>query len=396
MKRKRVRPTADRLSGKRHELSFWLGCAAVAWTVSVAMGCSSGGGAGGAAREAAPVDVAEVVQRDVPVQVHAIGNVEAYATVSVKSLVDGQLAEIRFQEGQEVHEGDRLFVIDPRPFQAVLRQAEANLAKNRAEAKNAHVQAERYARLLAPGFISRDQHDQVRTQAESLEAAVKADLAAVETAKLRLQYCYIHSPITGRIGKFMVNVGNVVKERETTLAVINRVRPVYVSFAVPEERLAEIRNSAAGHQLAVHAFVGTDADHPAVGELSFIDNAVDSKTGTVSLKGLFPNEDEMLWPGQFVSVALTLRTQPKALLVPATAIQTGQDGQYVFVVGKDQTVQVRPVVPGRSANEDVVIEKGLESGERVVTRGQIRLAQGSKVEVKGGVDLAGQAVAAGK
>lgn len=353
------------------------------------MSCCSGGTGGGPAPEAVPVDVAEVVQRDVPVQLHAIGNVEAHATVSVKSLVDGDLAEIRFQEGQEVREGDLLFVVDPRPFQADLRQAEANLAKDRAEAKNAEVQAERYARLLAPGFISKDQYDQVLTQAQSLQAAVKADLAALESAKLRLQYCYIHSAITGRIGKFLVHVGNVVKERETTLAVINRVRPAYVSFAVPEQELHEIRNRAGAHQLVVQARVGNDDGHPSTGELSFIDNTVDVKTGTVLLKGLFSNDDEMLWPGQFVNVTLTLRTQPSALLVPAMAIQTGQDGQYVFVV-KDQTAEVRPVVPGPSVNEEVVIERGLEAGERVVTRGQIRLAPGTKVEVKGEPGTAGE------
>jgi multidrug efflux system membrane fusion protein len=340
--------------------------------------------------EAVPVNVTAVVQRDVPVQLRAIGNVEAYSTVTVKSQVDGELAQINFNEGQEVKEGDLLFVIDPRPFQAGLQQAEANLAKNRAEANNAQVQAERYKRLLANNFVSKDQYDQFRTQAESFEAAVKADQAAVENAKLQLQYCYIHSPITGRIGQYLVHVGNVVKNRDTMLATVNRIRPVYVDFSVPEQQLADIRNSAAARQLKVEAFIGTDETHSAAGELSFIDNAVDTKTGTVLLKGTFPNEGEMLWPGQFVGVALTLRTQPNALLVPNAAIQTGQQGQYVFVVGKDLTAQVRPVVTGMSVHEEVVVEKGLELGETVVTRGQVRLAAGSKVQIKSGVGGEGQ------
>jgi multidrug efflux system membrane fusion protein len=343
--------------------------------------------------EAVPVNVTAVAQKDVPVQLRAIGNVEAYSTVTAKSQVDGELAQINFNEGQEVKEGDLLFVIDPRPFQAALQQAEANLAKNRAQANNAQVQAERYKRLLANNFVSKDQYDQFRTQAESFEAAVKADQAAVENAKLLLQYCYIHSPITGRIGQYLVHVGNVVKNRDTTLATVNRIRPVYVDFSVPEQQLPDIRNSAAARQLKVEAFVGTDETHPTGGELSFIDNAVDTKTGTVLLKGTFPNEDEMLWPGQFVSVALTLRTQPNALLVPNAAIQTGQEGQYVFVVGKDLTAQVRPVVTGMSVHEEVVVEKGLDLGETVVTRGQIRLAAGSKVHIKSGVDSEGQQAA---
>jgi len=332
-----------------------------------------------------PVNVAPVVQKDVPVQVRAIGNVEAYSTVAVKSQVDGELAEIKFQAGQEVQEGDLLFVIDPRPFQAALRQAEANLAKDRAEASNARVQANRYEHLLTDSFVSKDQYDQMRAQAQSLEAAVKADLAAVEFAKLQLQYCYIRSPITGRIGQYLLYPGNAVKNRDTTLATINRIRPIYVSFSVPEQQLPEIRKRAATHELRVRAVVGTDQEHAAEGELTFIDNAVNTTTGTVLLKGTFPNADEMLWPGQFVTVVLTLRTQPQALLVPATAIQTGQEGQYVFVVTADHTAQVRPVTTGASVDGEIVVETGVKLGEEVVTRGQIRLAPGSKVDVRSGL-----------
>jgi multidrug efflux system membrane fusion protein len=354
-------------------------CCAVAVT-----GCSSKPAS--SAPETVPVNIAAVVQKDVPVQVRAIGNVEAYSTVTLKSHVDGQLAQINFREGQEVREGDLLFVIDPRPFQAALQQAEANLAKDRAGANNAQVQAERYQRLLANNFVSKDQYDQMRTQSDSLEAAVKADQAVVENVKLQLQYCYIHAPITGRIGQFLLHVGNMVKNLDTTLATINRIRPVYVDFAVPEQQLPEIRSSAAARQLKVQAFIGADGAHPSSGELSFIDNAVDTKTGTVLLKGTFPNEDEQLWPGQFVTVALTLRTQANALLVPHAAIQTGQEGQYVFVVGADLTAQILPVVTGMSMDDEVVVNQGLQPGQTVVIRGQVRLAAGSKVEIKGGID----------
>jgi len=354
---------------------------------SLLMACASGrSGPEGGGPEAVPVNVAAAVQKDVPVQVRAIGNVEAYSTVTLKSQVDGELAQITFQEGQEVQEGDLLFVIDPRPFEAALQQAQANLAKDRAEAKNARIQADRYAPLLASGVVSKDQYDQVHTQAESLQATVQADLAAVENATLLLQYCYIHAQVTGRIGQYLVHVGNAVKSRDTALATLNRIQPVFVTFSVPEQQLSQIRSSAATHQLRVEASIASDDTHTASGELSFIDNAVDMKTGTVLLKGVFPNTDEMLWPGQFVTVALTLRIQPNALLVPATAIQTGQQGQYVFVVEKDLVAQVRPVVPGLVLDDHVVVEKGLQPGETVVTRGQVRLAAGSKVQITGDLD----------
>jgi multidrug efflux system membrane fusion protein len=380
---------AHRCAGAALARCPWLCMLSVALCSAVGVtGCSSNPPA--SAPEAVPVNVAAVVQKDVPVQLRAIGNVEGYSTVTLKSHVDGQLAQINFQEGQEVHEGDLLFVIDPRPFQAALQQAEANLAKDRAEADNAQVQAERYRRLLADHFVSKDEYDQLRTQAESLDAVVKADQAAVENAKLQLQYCYIHAPITGRIGQFLVHVGNMVKNLDTTLATINQIRPVYVDFAIPQQQLAEVRSSAAAHQLKVQAFLGADGTHTSTGELSFIDNAVDTTTGTVLLKGTFPNEDEMLWPGQFVTVALTLRTEPNALLVPNAAIQTGQQGQYVFVVGPDLTAQIRPVVTGMSLDDEVVVNQGLQAGEDVVIRGQVRLAAGTKVEIKRGIDRDGQ------
>lgn len=347
--------------------------------------CSSDSGAPGRDhKEAVPVTVASVVQRDIPVQLRAIGNVEPYSTVSVKSQVEGQLAQVHFAEGQRVKQGDLLFTIDPRPFEAALRQAEATVARDAAEARNAQVDAKRRTQLLAQGFVSRDEYDQSQTKAASSAAAVKADEAAVENARLQLQYCYIHSPIDGRVGQLLVHAGNVFKANETLLAVINQVHPIYVSFSVPEQQLPQVRQRAAEGKLAVQALVPQHTDAPVVGELSFINNTVDTTTGTVLLKALFQNDDETLWPGQFVDVAVTLAVQRDAVLVPAEAIQVGQQGQYVFVVAADGSAEVRSVVPGDRIASEIVVTQGLSAGERVVTDGQIRLAPGLKVQIKDG------------
>jgi multidrug efflux system membrane fusion protein len=351
---------------------------------ALAHGCrgDDGGAPGhGGAAAPVPVTVAAVHSGDVPVRIKVIGNVEPFSTVAVKSQVEGQLAKVHFQEGQEVKAGDLLFTVDPRPFEAALRQAEATLAHDQAEASNATVEAERLKRLLTQGFVSHDEVDQAVTRAAALAATLEADRAAVENAKLKLQYCTIRSPIDGRIGQILAHQGNVVKENDTTLAVINQIRPIRVGFSVPERELARIRERAATGPLSVEATLpGTDAT--AVGTLSFIDNAVDTRTGTVLLKGEFANRDELLWPGQFVDVALTLDVEKGALVAPAEAVQTGQDGSYVFVVKPDLTAEVRRIVVGRAFDSSVVVEKGLAAGERVVTDGQIRLANGSKVQVR--------------
>lgn len=332
-----------------------------------------------------PVTVATVVREDMPRKLRAIGNVEAYSTVSIRSRVEGQLAEVHFHEGQEVKKDELLFTIDPRPFQAALRKAEADLARDVAERDNAQVEAERRAKLLDQGIISLDEHDQAQTRAAALRATVKADEAAVENAKLQLQYCYVRSPIDGRLGQLLVHEGNVVKENDTVLAVVNQIRPVYVVFSVPEAELAGIRSRAAHETLEVEAEAPGAAHGPVIGQLSFIDNSVDTKTGTVLLKGRFANEDEALWPGQFVDVSLVLAIDRQAIVAPARALQTGQHGQYVFVVKPDMTVEPRPVVVGRSDGSRVLIESGLEAGDRVVTDGQLRLAAGLEVQVRGGV-----------
>jgi multidrug efflux system membrane fusion protein len=330
---------------------------------------------------AVPVTVARAVKRDVPVQIRAIGNVEAFSTVALTPQVEGQLAEVHFQEGQWVHKDDLLFTIDARPFEAVVRQAEANLHRNRAELGNAEVDAKRKGSLAAQGFVSSEENDAAQTRAASLRAAVKACEAAIENAKLQLQYCFIRSPIDGRIGKLMVNVGNVVRKNETQLAVINQVRPVYVAFSVRDQDLNEVRRHAADGKLAVEAFLGKDGE-AVRGELTFINNSVDAATGTVLLKGQFSNDDERLWPGQFVDVRLTLSVQPEAVVVPMTAVLTGQQGKYVFVVKPDSTVEARPVQVGYDLGNELSIRDGVAADEAVVVDGQIRLAPGTKVEVR--------------
>jgi multidrug efflux system membrane fusion protein len=327
------------------------------------------------------VTVAAAVQRDAPVTLRAIGNVAAYSTVSLKAQVEGRVARVYFAEGQEVKRGDLLFALDARPFEAALRQAEGNLARDRAQAENARVEADRFARLMKEGVVSQDEDDQAHARAASLDATVTADQAAVESARIQLQYCSIASPIDGRIGQILVHEGNVVKANETEMAVINQLRPIYVEFSVPQQELDTIRARMAGGELPVEA-LRPAAEDPVAGTLSFINNTVDTASGTVLLKAVFPNANEELWPGQFVTVALRLATRHDAVMVPSRAVQTGQDGKFVFVVQPDGTVASRPVSVGQSVGQDVVIEQGVTAGEQVVTEGQLRLAPGVRVQVK--------------
>jgi multidrug efflux system membrane fusion protein len=357
-----------------------------------------------------PVEVVAAVQKTVPVRLQAIGNVQAYSTVSVKSRIAGQLIRVYFREGQDVQKGELLFTIDPRPFEAALKQAEANLERDMAQViqaeanaqrdiaqeKNAQVEADRYKLLFERGVVSQEQYDNFRTNAEALEAAVLADKAAkanaeaaviadkaaVENAKLQLSYCSIFSPIDGRTGSLIVQEGNMIKDNDTIMVVINQITPIYVDFSVPEQYLAEIRKYMAGGKLKVEAVIPNDEVHPENGIISFIDNAIDTATGTIQLKGTFANGEKRLWPGQFVKVVLTLAEEPNAVVVPSQAVQGGQKGQYVFVVKPDLTVESRPVVLGLILNNETVIQKGLSPGENVVTDGQLHLYPGAKVEIK--------------
>ncbi len=332
-----------------------------------------------------PVTVADVVQKTVPVQVRVIGTVETYSTVGVKPQITGEIIGVHFTEGQDVRRGQLLFTIDPSSFEADLKRVEANLIQDEAKLKNAQVEAARYENLMRQGIVPKEQAEQQLTNRDALEAAVNADRAQVLYDKVQLSYTKIYSPIDGRTGNLMLHRGNVVKANpDDPMVTINQVEPIYVDFSVPQQFLPEIRQFAARGKLKVEALIPHQEDNPALGTLSFIDNNVDLTTGTIKLKGTFANQDRRLWPGQFVNVVLTLTEQPNAIVVPAQAVQTGQEGQYVFVVKTDNTVESRPVTVARSTDNQTVIEKGLQAGERVVTDGQLRLVSGSKVEIKPG------------
>jgi len=353
-----------------------------------------------------PVTVAPVTRKDVPIEIQVVGNVEAYLTITAKAQVGGELTRVYFREGDYVKKNDLLFEIDPRLLQAQLNQAqanlardeaqlgqiEANLARDSAQAKYAQAEAVRYASLLEHGLISKEQAEQVRASADASSATVNADeaalrsaraalgasRAAVENIKVQFGYTSIRSPIDGRTGNLNVKQGNVVTANSMDLMTINQVQPIYVTFSVPEARLPDIKKS----QL-VMVSPQTDSSSPETGEVSFIDNAVDPTTGTIKIKGTFANKERKLWPGEFVRVTLRLATQPDALIVPNQAVQTGQEGSYVFVVKEDRTVETRPVVTGTRVGQDLVIEKGLRLGETVVTEGQLRLAAGMRVQIQG-------------
>jgi len=332
---------------------------------------------------AIPVMAATAVEKDVPVELRAIGNVEAYTTVSVKSQVGGYLEKINFIEGHDVKEGDLLFIIDPRIYEAELKQAKANLAKDIAQLENARLIFERDKILIKSGNVSQEEYDQASANAAVLANAVEADKALVENAKLQLSYCYIHAPITGRTGSILINKGNLIKANDTTpMVIINQIQPINVNFAVPAQYLNEIKKRMEQDKLSVEAGTLQGAGSVETGALTFIDNAVDSTTGTIRLKGTFDNKDKILWPGDFVNVVLKLSTRPRVVVVPSQAIVTGQNGKFVFVIKKDLTVEMRDITSDYEINGEVVIDKGLSSGEQVVTDGQLRLVTGSRISIK--------------
>ena len=334
---------------------------------------------------AVPVSVAQVVKQSIPITLHAIGNVEPYTSVAVKARVDGQIVAVRFREGDEVRQGSVLFEIDRRPFEAQLAQAQANLLKDQALLAHARDQDRRYKDLLERKFISADAYAQMKTNVATAEATVRADEAAIAGIRLMLDYCTIRTPITGYAGKIQIQEGNLVKANDANpLVVVNQVVPVNVSFAVPEQQLADVRKFQADGELRVTASFANGSGAPLAGKLSFIDNTTDVTTGTIRLKAEFANADKTLWPGQFVNVALTLTEQNDAIAVPSTAIQNGPNGQYVFVVRKDHTVELRDVKVERSEGSVTVIASGLVPGETVVTVGQLRLAPGVEVALAPG------------
>jgi multidrug efflux system membrane fusion protein len=360
---------------------LWLtGLALAAGLALGTSGCRKGT-SGRAESAEVPVLAGEVEQRDAPVEVRDIGTVEAYSTVDVKSLIAGELVAVGVREGQTVKTGDLLFTIDPRPYEAALHQAQANLARDTAQSDKAVRDEARVSALYARGAATRDELDTAQTDKEALAAAVKADQAAIETAQIQLGYCRISSPITGVAGNLLVNEGNVVKANDVTLITLNQVQPIYVAFSVPQEYLPDIRKYRQQGPLTVAVSSIEDGRPLATGELVFIDNTIDPTTGTIRLKGQFSNEDLALWPGQFVNVTLTLAVQKDAVVLPSQALQTGQEGQFVYVIGRDMTVELRKVDVHRAIDSHSVVT-GVAPGERIVTDGQLRLFPGAKVEVK--------------
>ena len=393
-------------------------------------------------KRAVPVVVATATQKTIPIQLSATGTVEAYSTVSVKSQVGGQLTGVYFQQGQNVKKGDLLFKIDSRPLQAALmqanaakakdlaqvkqaqanvlkaiadvNQAKANVVKDKAQATNADVQAQRYTRLLKQGAISKEQAQQYQTTADAQQATVKADQggvanaqaavaaaqadvqnaeaavasdeAAIDNAKVQLSYSSIYAPIAGRTGSLKLTQGNLVKANaanaDDSLITISQIRPIYVNFSIPQRLLPDIKKYSANGKLEVDALPPKDAGHPVRGELTFVDSGVNTQTGTIQLKGTFANADERLFPGQFVNVVLKLSEEPNAITVPSQAVQSGQQGQFVYVVKPDKTAEMRPITVGDTVKNETVIKQGLKSGEQVVTDGQFNLVAGAIVQVK--------------
>ncbi len=329
-----------------------------------------------------PVMVARATKKDIPLQIRVIGSVQPISTVAIRPLVTGELTRVWFREGEEVRAGQELFTIDPRPYQAALSQAQANLARDEAQLQNAKADAARYAELVKQDFVTKEDYDTRVATAEAMKATVAADRAAIDTARLQLDYCDIRSPIAGRTGSLMVHAGNIVHPTDTNpIVVINEIDPVYVQFAVPEGQLGEIR-ARGGRGLPVSASPQGGGAPIASGRLTFIDNAVDTTTGTIMLKATFSNQSRKLWPGQYVTVAMTLEDRPNAVVVPSQAVQTGQSGEYVYIVNPDRSVEMRPVKVAESVDQQSIIASGVQPGETVVTDGQIRLTPKSHVEVK--------------
>jgi multidrug efflux system membrane fusion protein len=329
-----------------------------------------------------PVTVAAAVKKTIPVQLKAIGTVEAYQTISVRTQITAEITGVHFKEGQDVKKGDLLIELDRSATEAALRQAEANLARDRAQEKHAREQEQRYSELVKKDYIAKEVYTQIAANAASLEATVKADEAAVENIRIQLGFCTIRAPVDGRIGRLLVNRGNIAKANDMELFTINQIQPVNVAFSIPEKDLGRVKQYFPRRKLEVEAW-GSEAGQPEKGELTFVDNAIDKTTGTITLKGTFPNREKRLWPGQFVNVVLTLSTRPDTVLVPAKSIEQGQEGQYVYVVGPDSLVEMRRVRTGESFRDETIILEGLGPGEQVVTDGQLRLTPGAKVTVKG-------------
>jgi len=363
-------------------------CSGSAETAPPAGGGGGGRGGGRGGGGPVPIAIGKVVQKPMPVDVRAIGTVEPARTVTVRAQLTGELTSVNFKEGDDVQAGQVLFTLDKRPLEAALKQAEANLARDLANSENTTAVAKRTNELAERGIATREQVGTANSASQAADATVGADRAAVDSARVQLQYATINSPITGRTGTLMVHVGNLVRANDTTpLVVVNQISPINVSFAVPEAQLAPLKRylGEGGVRVAVQP---PGDDKPTGGRIAFIDNSVDPTTGTIKVKGSFENLDQRLWPGTYVNVVVTLATDPHALVVPTPAVQQGPQGTYVYIVKTDQTAELRPVKVGRTSGEETIITDGVKDGETVVTDGHLRLVPGSRVTIKGAVGRA--------
>ena len=370
-----------------------LGVSAILLTLGAAA-CSAGGetpaqaaGAGargGGGTPAVPVATAKVEQKSMPLALSVIGTAEASSNVAVHAQITGSLTSVNFKEGDDVKAGQVLFTLDRRPLEGALQQAQATLARDTAQAAQAKSTAARYQDLQNRGIATKEQADQSRTSAAALDATLESDRAAVENAKVQLQYATITAPLSGRTGALIVHEGNLVRANDATaLVIINQVAPIFVSFGIPEGRLPDLKRYLAQGTVRVEATAPGETT-TSTGRITFIDNAVDSTTGQIRIKASFPNTDHRLWPGQFANVNVTLSTEPNAIVVPTAAVQNGQQGNYVFVVKPDMTVDLRTVTVQRQVSEATVVQNGLKADEIVVVDGQLRLVPGVKVSIKSG------------
>jgi membrane fusion protein, multidrug efflux system len=332
---------------------------------------------------AVPVLTGQALVQPMPLTLQAVGSVEPIESVAIKPQVGGVITQVHFTEGQHVRSGQPLFQIDPRPFQVALDAATAQLARDHAQLRNTEIQAKRYSDLNDKEYVTQEQYDAIRTQMEMFKSAVQVDQAAIDQARLNMSWAAITAPISGLTGSLLIKRGNVVKANDAALVVINQLHPIRIRFAIPGTQLPLLQKYAGPGSLPVRAWPSRNGDSLAVtGKLIFIDNAVDDATGTVTLKAEFSNEQNVLWPGQFVDVEIELYLQPDALTVPATAVLTGQSGSFVYVVTKNKTVEKRTVHIDRTVKNVTVIESGLQAGETVVTDGQMRLTPGAKIEMR--------------
>ena len=328
-----------------------------------------------------PVTPGAVTVKDVPVYVRGLGTVQAFNTVQIKSRVDGQITQVMFNEGQEVKEGDPLFQIDPRPFQAVLEQAQANLQKDQSQLQGAELDLVRFAKLVEPGFQTRQSYDDQKATVGQLQGATKADQALIDSSQLNLDYANVRSPITGRTGARLVDLGNYVQASAgTNLVTVTQMKPIYVTFTVPQDNLDQIRQNQTQTPLTVQAYASDDKTLLATGKLTLINNQVDTTTGTIQLKATFGNEDERLWPGAFINTRLIVSTKKNALTVPAQTVMQGPNGAYAYTIKPDATVERKDIEVALTQDGEAVIDKGLAPDDKIVVDGQYRLTKGSKIK----------------